>query len=553
MQVNLRLYKFLESEFLTKAIITLFFLLQIKNIFNGGTTYDTMDLRFGSHNVLDKLILMYELDFTNSIFENFTSTEYFGLILIFPIYIGSHLINRFTYDYVDSIFISNDSYIYFNMHLLLIIYVSISLYFIANFLKVKYNTTKVNIFIIFLLLVPSFTGHALFNLKDIPYLIQLFLINLFLINNYGEEVQSEYSKKRIFIASFLIALSASIRINAYLFIFFTFGLIFLKHITTKKVNKIFILEAGISLFSSIVVLFLLSPQGWLRPFQLFQKTLDHQFNHGWPGSTLTNGEFVIAQEVSSTYLFEWFLSRMPLFIFAGLIAFAFLVFTRKLKLTLYSQYSLIFVVFVFSTFPIIRPTAYDGLRHFLFVIPYLIILFTESFEYFLTRKNYFSMFYVLVIVFYGVFTQYGLGPYKYVYFNETVNLADAAYYCDESIDGCGNWPTDYWGYKGKEIAEYINTNFEENFSQDKIMVCKPKHTVDPYLDKEIKLTTIDDLKAGDTVFIVTYQRPRYMEDSCYFNNYKIIRICQEEFTFQEKIRQSEINLAYITKCFIERT
>lgn len=553
MKVNSRFHQLLESKFLIKSVITLFFLLQIKNIFNGGTTYDTMDLRFGSHNVLDKLIMMYELDFDNSIFNNFTSTEYFGLILIFPIYIGAHLINRFTYDYVDTVFISNDSYIYFNMHLLLIIYVSISLYFIASFLKVKYNTTKVNIFIIFLLLVPSFTGHSLFNLKDIPYLIQLFLINLFLINNYGENIQKQYSKKRIFTAAFLIALSVSIRINAYLFILFTFGLIFLKHISTKNVNKIFIIEGGISLFSSILILFLLSPQGWVRPLQLLRETFDHQFNHGWPGSTLTNGEFVIAQEVSSTYLFEWFLSRMPLFIFIGLIAFILLVFTKKLKLTLYSQYSLIFVFFVFSSFPIIRPTAYDGLRHFLFVIPYLLILFTESFEHFLNKKNYFSMFYVLVIVFYSLFTQYGLGPYKYVYFNETVNLSDAAYYCDESIDGCGNWPTDYWGYKGKEVAEYINTNFEEKFSQDKLMVCKPKHTVEPYLDKEIKLTTIDDLKAGDTVFIVTYQRPRYMEDSCYFNNYKITRVCEEEFSFQQNIRQSEINLAYITKCFIERT
>ena len=85
------------------------------------------------------------------------------------------------------------------------------------------------------------------------------------------------------------------------------------------------------------------------------------------------------------------------------------------------------------------------------------------------------------------------------------------------------------------------------------MVCKPKHTDVPYIDKEIKLTTLDDLKAGDTVFIVTYQRPRYMEDSCYFNNYKITRVCEEEFSFQQNIRQSEINLAYITKCFIERT
>ena len=553
MKVNSRFHQLLESKFLIKAVITLFFLLQIKNIFNGGTTYDTMDLRFGSHNVLDKLIMMYELDLDNSIFNNFTSTEYFGLILIFPIYIGAHLINRFTYDYVDTIFISNDSYIYFNMHLLLIIYVSLSLYFIASFLKVKYNTTKVNIFIIFLLLVPSFTGHSLFNLKDIPYLIQLFLINLFLINNYGENIQKEYSKKRIFTAAFLIALSVSIRINAYLFILFTFGLIFLKHISTKNVNKIFIVEGVISIFSSILILFLLSPQGWVRPLQLLRETFDHQFNHGWPGSTLTNGEFVIAQEVSSTYLFDWFLARMPLFIFMGLIAFILLVFTKKLKLTLYSQYSLIFVFFVFISFPIIRPTAYDGLRHFLFVIPYLLILFTESFEHFLNRKNYFSMLYVLVIVFYSVFTQYGLGPYRYVYFNETVNLSDAAYYCDESIDGCGNWPTDYWGYKGKEVAEYINTNFEEKFSQDKLMVCKPKHTVEPYLDKEIKLTTIDDLKAGDTVFIVTYQRPRYMEDSCYFNNYKITRVCEEEFSFHQNIRQSEINLAYITKCLIERT
>ena len=91
MKVNSRLHQLLESKFLIKAVITLFFFLQIKNIFNGGTTYDTMDLRFGSHNVLDKLIMMYELDFNNSIFSNFTSTEYFGLILIFPIYIGAHI------------------------------------------------------------------------------------------------------------------------------------------------------------------------------------------------------------------------------------------------------------------------------------------------------------------------------------------------------------------------------------------------------------------------------------------------------------------------------
>ena len=241
MQINNMLHKILKSDLLTKTVVISFFFLQVKNIFIGGTTYDTMDLRFGSHNVLDKLILMYELDFTNSLFDNFTSTEYFGLILIFPIYIGSHLINRFTYDFVDTLFISNDSYIYFNMHLLLIIYVSLCLLLVCSFLKVKYSNTKVNIFIIFLLLVPSFTGHSLFNLKDIPYLLQLLLINLFLLNTYGEDLYENLSTKRILISGFLIALSASIRINAYLFILFTFGLIFLKYVAKKINNNIFFL------------------------------------------------------------------------------------------------------------------------------------------------------------------------------------------------------------------------------------------------------------------------------------------------------------------------
>ena len=172
------LHKILKSDLLTKTVVISFFFLQVKNIFIGGTTYDTMDLRFGSHNVLDKLILMYELDFTNSLFDNFTSTEYFGLILIFPIYIGSHLINRFTYDFVDTLFISNDSYIYFNMHLLLIIYVSLCLLLVCSFLKVKYSNTKVNIFIIFLLLLSKNTFSTSKPSKGISNSVSISIIRL---------------------------------------------------------------------------------------------------------------------------------------------------------------------------------------------------------------------------------------------------------------------------------------------------------------------------------------------------------------------------------------
>ena len=72
----------------------------------------------------------------------------------------------------------------------------------------------------------------------------------------------------------------------------------------------------------------------------------------------------------------------------------------------------------------------------------------------LDLKKYRSIIYGLLI-FYGVFTQYGLEQYKYTYFNELTNLKEVSYHC-ENIDGCGNWITDYWSFSGRELSTYVN-------------------------------------------------------------------------------------------------
>ena len=41
--------------------------------------------------------------------------------------------------------------------------------------------------------------------------------------------------------------------------------------------------------------------------------------------------------------------------------------------------------------------------------------------------------------------------------NEFVDINSVAIEC-ENIDGCGSWSSDYWGYSGKELAEYLNKN-----------------------------------------------------------------------------------------------
>ncbi|GIR20373.1 hypothetical protein CM15mP35_06340 [bacterium] len=46
--------------------------------------------------------------------------------------------------------------------------------------------------------------------------------------------------------------------------------------------------------------------------------------------------------------------------------------------------------------------------------------------------------------------------YEITYFNETLNIESIAYHCEESIDGCGEWTTDYWGFSGKKIGSSSN-------------------------------------------------------------------------------------------------
>ena len=78
------------------------------------------------------------------------------------------------------------------MHLFLNIYVVTALYFISKLLKKNWTNKNTNIFIIFLILTPSFTGHALFNLKDIPYLLQLMIFNIYVLNEYSK-IKKRYS------------------------------------------------------------------------------------------------------------------------------------------------------------------------------------------------------------------------------------------------------------------------------------------------------------------------------------------------------------------------
>ena len=95
--------------------------------------------------------------------------------------------------------------------------------------------------------------------------------------------------------------------------------------------------------------------------------------------------------------------------------------------------------------------------YLLFLIPFLTVFSAGVFLKFIDYKNISLYIFFIPIFIYLMFTQYGLGAYKYVYFNEFVDANEISVDCN-NVDGCGNWPTDYWGYSGKEVAEFLNEN-----------------------------------------------------------------------------------------------
>ena len=111
--------------------------------------------------------------------------------------------------------------------------------------------------------------------------------------------------------------------------------------------------------------FLFSPSSWQNPIQWLYESIMFQSNHPWTGATLTNGDFITAQEMTGSYLINWYFFKMPLFVHLFFLFYVTFLILKK-RNNIIEIYSAIFITINFLLFPILRPTAYDGLRHFLF-------------------------------------------------------------------------------------------------------------------------------------------------------------------------------------------
>ena len=544
-----------------KIILLLFFLHNVYYSILGGTTYDELGYRFGSKIILNTFIDILRLDFASAK-SYYSDLEYYGQLVLMPSYLFSHFMSTYVLTGLDfSIFkfFSYDDKFYFISHLFLSIYTVSMLFLIYKLIKSQRNEKIAFWFITLLLFIPSFSGHSLFNLKDIPFALNFFIVILFIDRNYVVLKNNSYlDRKQLLINGIALGAILTIRINAIPFIGI-FMLLYLREIKKMKKMKSFLISNLKIGCIGIFFLILLTPSMWIEPISWWKLAIENQFLLPWPGSTLVNGNFVIATEMTSSYLLTFFFYKMPInfIIFTSLFIISLL---YKKDVNIFTKNCLYFFVVVNILFIIFRPTAYDGLRQYIFLILPITYITTETIFYAKNKPNLFKSLLVLNLC-YLLFTQASLGQYKYVYFNEFVDENSITVDCN-NIDGCGDWGTDYWGYSGKKLANFINENISNGF----LLVCRPDVSIKTYLNdettnfiynsisdpistKKLNYTTTDTtiLKELElnSFFIASFQRPRLNENSCFLDS-KVY--CETVYVEKTELRDIELNLSSVKKC-----
>ena len=322
--------------------------------------------------------------------------------------------------------------------------------------------------VILFLVTMRFMGHAMNNLKDIPFAFA-FIFSIYFIIRFIEKMP-EISWKDLLFLVLGIAFGISLRIGGLLifayFILFTglyfYYLIVSEHIIKHRISPLMWRLVSISGAVFILSYFLgILIWPWALEDPLANPIESLGLMHHYPTTVrqIFDGKLFWSDQFPMYYLFKYMLITLPLIILLGFVFY--LIFIWRLK----SQKGIIFSIFILLAcgFPLFYASVsganvYGGWRQILFAFPPLIVL--SSLGLWLIYEKLKSklslqlggLAIVLLFLFNPVtffLTNY---PYQYIFFNPFVGGVQGAY---------GNYELDYYFTSLKKAYEYIDTHITD--------------------------------------------------------------------------------------------
>lgn len=264
-----------------------------------------------------------------------------------------------------------------------------------------------------------------------------------------------------------IALAINMRVGGLMLIGMFFAFVIGNYILSKKlradikqtkgaVSKIAKYLFFVSLIGYIGGL-LFWPYGLLGPIDHVKTALKEMAHFDTNIRVLFNGQSMFSNEVPWNYIPTWLWITTPIIIlYAALAHLPLLIISKKYFNANYSLLLLFAAVFPWAYAVYGKSALYDGMRHFLFVIPLISVFAAMTFEtFFSLTKNKIAQGGIALALAGGLFLPVKFSvanhPNEYVYFNENIGGIKKAY---------GRFDTDYYMNSVKQACIWMHQNIK---------------------------------------------------------------------------------------------
>ncbi|MDQ8728554.1 glycosyltransferase family 39 protein [Bradyrhizobium sp. LHD-71] len=351
---------------------------------------------------------------------------------------------------------------------------------------------------------PAFYGHMFMNPKDIPFAIAMVVLMLGLVR-LVEEYPSP-SSHTVLIVGLGAGLALGCRILggfALIYVLIAFIPLLLEELRTqglretvhRLVRVVYVLVPG--LLFGYLVMGLIWPWSIVRLDNPLQAMTYFSAFFEKPWKELYNGQMVSVPDMPWSYLPTLFALKLPeammVTLAAGLGVTAVSLFRRDVPA---KRKMILTMLALAATLPLMvamvkRPALYNGIRHFLFVIPPMAVMAGVGFAWINDRVRRQGAMAVL-----GVNIVFGaalllplaegirLHPYQYTYFNHIAGTVRAAEHL---------YMLDYWGLALKQASEELRLQLEERQEippanrKWKVAVCGPQQAARVALGEEFSI------------------------------------------------------------------
>jgi hypothetical protein len=376
---------------------------------------------------------------------------------------------------------------------------------------------------------PLLWGHAFINPKDPPFLV-FFLASVCLgfemVDHLAGETNTKQKFSGVLFPAILLGLTTSIRVLGPLA-----GILVLGYAVWKFGRRLITFIPPLVSYGIVAILAMFAtwPFLWENPVTSFVEVFRLMSDNPTTLSVLFDGDVYRAGELPRLYMPVMLATTLTepvwLLFFFGMFVGYLRLFNQNRKLrgsfqetdsadswrslrssldlatirTNIASLTLVLLWFVILLAYVLlrRPAMYDGLRHFLFILPPIFIFTGFTFEFLIDHlaPSWLYAGLIFLVLLPGIFGVLQLHPYEYTYYNSFVGGTSGAF---------RRYETDYWLTCYKEAVETLNRTVD---TPSNLFVHREAYIADYYATKNITVHelrgALDEVQAGDYVLVNT--------------------------------------------------